>query len=692
MGKNYTLKGIWTLLFSAFILMSGCSSNDDGPSFLSDPFYKGALVKADIKLLNRYWSIFEVNYQQITAEVPKSYDNCDRDFFTFLPDGTYKEYMAVDYQCIPDVQDLQWSFEKGVITLENSFKDFNEMVILHLSSDKFIFRAKYDVDGDGQEDILQFLANPHTPDEANYYVNNMVRDETVSDKIRFTWSEYGGIHSFDRYEIYLSGPSCNPSKSTLVATIQDKGVTYFEDANPPEDTHFCYFLKIYTDRGLLFTSYPVSIGAEYFAVPSVELEEPVVQNNTISLQWEKYEGLYFSHYEVVLKNYMEGYGSMYQEESLIKISDINTTSFIDETPPPLKNPVYEIRVYNIFGKQNYYNLQVATSSWAANYLPERVLELQSVLTCVPSPDETVVFLNGSREDGQGSFLIRYNYATRQIEAVSNTKINSYQMERDVLKIVDSPIGRELMYLINNNISVFDAQTLQYKYDLKLDWSGSYDDFIYLGNDRFLLLDSKNAYTVSRDFSNLTQIDRQEHFVENIGQSTYRVLSIDNGHIIIGNRAQAQSIIFYVDPAGNLLDKRTVDIPITAIRHGETLINPANGTLVNFKENRIYNLASGALRSFEQPYFPEALSRDGTQVMGTNNDPEWSIQPESLHSKQVRILDLDNSNITVFNTEGYPHYLFENHLGQIISLSTYFKRDKPYYPYGQSDFFIEVVGQ
>src|SRR5690606_39177538 len=98
--------------------------------------------------------------------------------------------------------------------------------------------------------------------------------------------------------------------------------------------------------------------------------------------------------------------------------------------------------------------------------------------------------------------------------------------------------------------------------------------------------------------------------------------IDDDRIIIGNRDQAQSIMFNVDSAGNLLEKRTVDIPITAIRHWETLINSANGTLVNFQENRVYNLASTAYRSFEQPYFPLALSTDGTKIIGTNNNPEW----------------------------------------------------------------------
>lgn len=692
MSNNCTLKGIMAMSFSFFILISGCSrSEDDSPSQF-DPFYRGALVDADLRLLNKYWSIFQVNYEQETVEIPKSYDNCDRDFFTFLNDGAYKDYIILDSGCIPNVQDLQWSFNKGVITLENSFKDYSEMVLVYLTADQLIFRAKFDIDDDGEEDILQFLAKPHIPDETYFYNNNLIEDETVSNKIRLMWSEYEGIHNFDRYEIYLSGEYCDLSKASLVGTIRDKGTTYFEDVDPPVEEQFCYFLKVYTDKGLLFTSYPLSKGSYSFDVPSVGLEEPIVLNDKISLQWERYEGLYFSHYEIFVKNFLDEYGWMSQEESLIKITDINTTNFIDEAPPLVKDPVYEIRVYNKFGEQSYYNPQVARSSRAANYLPKRVLELHSVLVCVPSPDETVVFLNGNRDNNQGSFLIRYNYATGEIEAVSNTKIHSYQLNRDVLKIVDSPIGRELMYLINNNISVFDAKTLQYKYDLKLDWLRSYDDFIHLDNDRFLLLDYKNVYTVSRDFSNLTLIDSQEHFLENTGQYTYRVLPIDDDRIIIGNRDQAQSVIFNVNSAGNLLDKRTVDIPITAIRHGETLINSANGALVNFQENRVYNLASTAFRSFEQPYFPLALSRDGTKVMGTNNDPKWNIQPESLHSKQVRILDLNNSNISVIDTEGYPHYLFENHLGQIISLSTYFKRDNAYDNYDRPDFFMEIVGE
>jgi hypothetical protein len=690
MSKNFTLKSLIALSFSFFILISGCSSNEDDSPIQADPFYQGALVNVDLKLLNQYWSVFEVNYQKQTAEVPKTYGNCDRDFFTFFDDGAYKEYIIPNSGCIPEEQDLQWSFDRGIITLENSFKDFNEMVILQLTADRFVFRAKYDIDEDGEEDILQFLAKPYRPNESYFYSNSLVKDETVTNKIRLTWSEYNGINNFDRYEIYLSGENCDPSKSTLVATINDKDTIYYEDLSPPEETFFCYFLKVYTDNGLLFTSYSVGISSEFLDVPGVRLEEPIVQNDNILLQWERYDGLYFSHYEVLVKNYVGGYGYMFQEQSLLQITDINITNFTDVSPPYIKNPVYEVRVYNKFGKQNFYNPQVVESAKEANYQPDRVIDLHSIFNFTPSPNETVVFLNGGKDNIYDSYIMRYNYGTQKVEAYSNNATIINGNGRNDLKVINSSIGQELMYLKYDGISVYDPQTLEFKYDLKLNGSITLDDFIYLGNDRYLLLDNSYAYTVVRDFSNFTLIDKQEHFSQNLGQNGYNVLQINDGRIIIGNRDSAQSIIFGINEEGYLVDKMAIDVPLTAGLPKETVFNPGDNSIVNFRENRIYDLASAVLRSFEQPYFPVAINVDGSKILGTNNDPEWNIFTESLHEKKVRTLDLNNSNLNILETEGYPHYLFENHLGQIISLSTYFKRTRTNYPYGRPDFFIEIV--
>lgn len=691
MVEKLPLKGFATLLAGLFFLVSGCSSNDDDSSIPPDSFYQGALVDPDLKLLNKYWSVFEVNYQKTTAEVPKLYGNCDRDFFIFQKDSRYKEYIITDSGCIPTEQNLKWSFARGVITLENSFKDYNEMVIVELTADKFIFRAKYDIDEDGEEDVLQFMAKPYRPDESNFYTNNLAKDESISNKMRLTWSEYDGINNFDRYEIHLSGESCNLSQSKRIATISEKGTSYFEDLDPPLETYYCYFLKVYTDKGLLFESHPVGISAEALEVPGVLLEEPLVQNNGIFLQWEKYNGLYFSHYEVVEKNYLDGTAEMYQERSLGEISDINENNLMVESLPLVKNPVYEIRVYNKFGSQNYYNPQVVQSARETNYIPERVIDLRSIHHIAYSPGETIVFLNGE-DDNYSSHIVRYNYGTRQVEALSNTETVGNGIGRNDLKLIDSSIGSELLYLKYNGISVFDPQTLQFKYDLKLNGADSLEGFLYLGNDRFLLLSDRYAYTVLRDFSNLTLLDRQEHFSEGANQFGYRVLQINDGRILIGNMEHAQSIAFRISEDGKLLDKSTLNIPITGRSVGESIFNPKDNSIINFRENRIYDLASASLKSFEQPYFPSALTLDGTKILGTNNDPEWHIDPASLHVKKMGVLDLTTSNFKIFETEGYPHYLFENHLGQIVSISTYYKRSSPKNAYDRPDFFVEIVEQ
>ena len=690
MSKYFTLKGNLALTLGFLFLMSACSSNEDDSSVDSDPFYQGALVDADLELLNQYWSLYEVNYQEQTAEIPKTYGNCDRDFFTFFGNGAYKEYIVPSSACIPDEQVLQWSFDQGVITLENSFKDFDEMVIVQLTSDKFIFRAKYDIDDDGKEDILQFLAKPYRPNESNFYTNGLIQDETISNKIRLTWSEYNGINNFDRYEIYLSGEDCDLSKAILVGTIREKGTTNYEDVDPPVKDFFCYYLKVYSDKGLLFESYAVAISSQNVSVPGVKLEVPTVQNDKIVLQWEKYSGLYFSHYEVVVKNFLNDSGSFAQEQSLIEIRDINTTNFTDEAPPYIKNPVYEIRVHNKFGKQNYYNPQTVINAREAIYLPERVIDMKNVYNLAPSTNETVVFLNGGKDDFYDSYIMRYNYGTRQVEAISNTTTYRNGNGRNDLKVINSSIGQELMYLKYDGISVFDPKTLQFKYNLKINGSGSLEDFIYLGNNRYLILDDKYAYTVLRDYANLTLIDKQEHFSQGQSQYGYYVLQINNGRIIIGNRDRAQSVLFTISTNGALVDKNSIDIPITGRSDRETIFNPKDNTIINFNENRIYDLTSGSFRSFEQPYFPMAINASGTKVLGTNNDPMWYIETSSLHEKKVRDLDLNTSNLNIKVTEGYPHYLFENHLGQIISLSTFYKRPKTIDYAERPDFFMEIV--
>lgn len=670
------------------LFLQGCTKDDNDGDIESDPFYKGAQANADLSLLYTYWSVYEVNFEGRTASVPITYGNCDRDFFKFFEQGSYKEFIIPNSLCIPNEQELQWSVDKGVIKLENSFKDFNEMVILELTDSKFLFRAKFDIDEDGKEDILQFLAKPYQPNEKYFYSNSIVQDETITNKIRLNWSAYDGINNFSRYEIYVSAENCDLSRATLLASIDEKETTFFEDSNPPVLPFFCYFLKIYTDKGLLFESYSVGISADTWNVPGVALAPPIAQNDQISLQWEPYQGLYFSYYEVIVKNYLDSYGGAAQEQVLARITDVNTTTYLDENPPILKDPVYEIRVVNKFERQNYYNSQVVISAREANYSSERVIDLKNIFNIVPSPNETVVYLNGQTVDDYNTNIIRYNYNTNTVEAISNTYTTS--SSNYSMRFINSPIGQEVMILNYNGIVVFESNSLQFKYNLNSSEFRSTQDFMYVGANRYLVIDDKYAYVVQRDFSNLTILDKQEHSLGSTSYFPLKTIKIDNGRYIIGQNELPQSTIFTIDSNGMLVNKTISTIPITAKQEGETVFNTKDNTLINFNENRIYNLATFDFTSFEQPYFPKALSRDENFITGTSNDPAWNLDINSLHKKEVIRINLTTSGLSTFETEGYPHYLFENYLGQTICLSTYFKRENTNTSYDKPDFFFEIV--
>jgi hypothetical protein len=79
----------------------------------------------------------------------------------------------------------------------------------------------------------------------------------------------------------------------------------------------------------------------------VNLEEPILNNTTINLSWDQYQGYYFSHYKIVVRNYSSDSGGGYQEEEFALIDDVETTSFSNEQPY-FSNPVFVIYVYNIF--------------------------------------------------------------------------------------------------------------------------------------------------------------------------------------------------------------------------------------------------------------------------------------------------------------------------------------------------------
>jgi hypothetical protein len=77
-------------------------------------------------------------------------------------------------------------------------------------------------------------------------------------------------------------------------------------------------------RRPLGESSPVNVNTSDIEVSPVNLSQPSLNNSIVDLNWERYQGYYFSHYEIEVRNYSSGSGGGYQEQQLAVINNIET--------------------------------------------------------------------------------------------------------------------------------------------------------------------------------------------------------------------------------------------------------------------------------------------------------------------------------------------------------------------------------
>jgi hypothetical protein len=63
----------------------------------------------------------------------------------------------------------------------------------------------------------------------------------------------------------------------------------------------------------------VNVNTSDIEVSPVNLSQPSLNNSIVDLNWERYQGYYFSHYEIEVRNYSSGSGGGYQEQQLAVI-------------------------------------------------------------------------------------------------------------------------------------------------------------------------------------------------------------------------------------------------------------------------------------------------------------------------------------------------------------------------------------
>ena len=678
----------WMII--AFCFLVSCDKDDDASS--DSGFYDGAQSSASANALKGVWSIYKVGFDGNMADVPTNYQECGRDFFSFGENSQYSDYIFKSSFCDYDINNLNWELKNGVISFRNQSHQSDEWVVTDLNENDLTFKAQIDVDEDGTLDIITLYAKRYQPPVIDLVTETFTPnyDEAFQNLISYKWQPYLGVQQFVSYEIYRSvGENCTKENAVLVKTITDPRITEFTDLMPPVEEYLCYYLKTTINSGTLGESRLFPFNTNTLSAQFVNLYQPEVINATISLKWEQSKMPYFSHYEIAYSNYPANVTASGEQEVVVtKISDIAVTSFVDENLPYLENPIYKIFVYDIFGHKS---LATTAASREVKYKRAELLDIYKLFSYAIDPTEPIVYFYGYETKGANVVKIhRYNYETNQTEAISSA--SPFIMTGLSLKIITSAHGNELLLEQGRKLQVYNAQTLMHKYDLEASDVLLFNDFLYTSAGFWVFTDQNFIYTYTRNESQLTLVDKKPHFAGHQPMYNYSVFEIGNNQLILGHMYEPNSMVFSIAANGVLTNTRTVAVPIKEYDVRKSQYNAAGKYIINFDDNRLYSTVNFApLQAFQQPNFATGISKDGTQIFGSNNDPKWDITPESQHAKEVVIFNRTTQQTFKIATKGYPHVVFESYNGKIMSISSGIKRENlRRNDDGKVDLFIETV--
>lgn len=670
---------IFSLFIFSFLLM-GCSGDDDSRADSEASFTDGALTTATTQQLEGVWSIFQLEFEEQRYDVPISFQECGRDFFNYISGGEYREYIFSDnYQCVPDINLLTWTLSGGVITISNGTVS-DTYVITKLTSNELEFKARADINGDGNLDIIKVICKKYEPPtEIDIYSGTFQWDSSTEnrDKIYLKWDKYQGYNEFVKYEIYRLGANCNSSQAELVATISDLNQNYFIEENPPVQEDICYVFKIYTNQGMLGESNPITVNTDNIEVPLVQFEVPIISNGTIQLNWEQYQGYYFSHYEIEVRNYSSGSGGGYQEETIAEINSLLTTSYLDANPPYFANPVYVIHVYNIFGNRSSYTIE-GQNQRSTDFERPEILPFGRISFPVVDPDSPVIyfFANGD--------VHRYNYATKTIEATIGLNTSTLS----TIKIVNTNENGKELIVISGGVKVYNANNLQFKYELNNGFI-SPDHLAVTEDGYWLFTDRQKLYSYTRMGNNLLFLNSNDLYNESFSSSTINVMDIKQGRILVGNYSKPNGLIVTID-ANGLLSTTSQSVPmnLTSQWKNNSLFSDQSNYVLNVEGNTMYSVNSyNLITTLNAQFFPSGIGNNGALILGTNNNN--TNDSEGFHEKKVRTLTYPSFNETVYESNGYPHFVFQNHLGQIVSISKGLVGVLDGYSVS-NDIFVEVI--
>ncbi len=673
-------------------MILGCAKDDS-------PFVDAEnSVDLEQVFYGKTWAIYEVEGNGNRVDVPEE-GTCGRDYFRYLENGEYIEYLHPSSSCVPEINRLNFTLNGSTITLFDEIGGEAEIRILKLDATNFNFETRLDVDGDGNEEDVKLYSRIYSPQDWDIYSETFEKDffKFQDDQIiALTRSEYVG-DDFKQYEIYRASSNCNKTDAIQIATITDLSQTEFVDLDPDPAEELCYFFRLQTNTGQLAESDLISINTRDIDVFKTEMLTPEVSNGSIKLNWQPYSSPYFSRYEITVSK--RAYYDNSPEEILVAtIEDQETSTLTLQTPPSVEDPFFNIRVYNIFGERSSLDIgeDFTNPSVEVTFTPEEMVDMMSVLLIGNDPtDGRYVYLWGENVEDTFKKIKKYDVVAKEVVAESSFDLNTSSEER--MRIFDSTEGKEIFMQVGWEMHVFDAQTLEYKYRLRdiADEPISFEDLLYLKDDIWVIADDGDELRTVRRFGRDVQtIDVLDPEPSTKFKRMEELIRTGENQILAGIKNDTRSFLFDIGPNGEITNAQEVNFtfntPLTPRLLRSTEYNGVSNILLDIVNSRIYSAVNyGFISSYSMPVYTSSLSTDGAYVLGTNYNGDDSLGFREVFDRELNILNWSNGQLTTFNTVGYPQFVYENQDGKLVVISSFFKRSSIKRGDTKNDLFVEV---
>lgn len=640
---------------------------------------------ATIENLLGTWVIQTVKSNGNTANVPIDFRECGANYFTYSANGIYVETVFKSSECNADKYKSNWNLSDGIINISANTGENQIIEIRKLNNNIFIFQANLDLDLNSGDETYLFTATRYEPPKEIDNYSDSFYQKTDSEAIEFVWDKYNGYNKFEKYEIYRTDDKCNLESAKLIKTITNINENFFADLDAFSAEH-CYMLKIYTDKGLLGQSDLRSIYTESIRPNYVNFESATVTNEEVFLKWEKSTDPYFSHYEIKYYDTLD-FSPNYSNQVTI-IEDINTTNYVDTNPPYLLKPVYVIIVHNKFG--NYGYVQKNENSISVDLNRKGMLDIDYLYKLIYDEDSQS-FIFYFRESTYGNYkLAKYSCLEKKFVAESYKQPTS-STSTSMQIVTSTDYGKEFIYPQNDELWIYNANDLTYKYALKLN-NYSTSSFKYLGDNIWVVTDSDNVFTYKREDNSVTLLDTKPHFSEHQGSGNYEILKIDKNTILVSHDNEGRAILYKIDKSGIISNQGIQNIPLQYGNNNSNVQYNSNSKhILNTKNNRIYSATDYSLiKEYSYPAITSSLSSDGKKVYGTNNLQDLTDDYNTA-KRELLIFDIESSSLKTKETIGYPLYIVDDKEDNIICLSANFPGETfNNFQSRVKNLFIEVI--